>query len=74
MDITWPVKRLRYRYMIAIPLAMAAVFAAAFVIQGVPLSMDFAGGTYLNISTRTLKICLVSQPWRKCFKTSSEPR
>ena len=50
MDITWPVKRLRYRYMVAIPLAIAAVFAAAFVIQGVPLSMDFAGGTYLNIS------------------------
>ena len=50
MDITWPVKRLRYRYMVAIPLAMAAVFAAAFVIQGVPLSMDFAGGTYLNVS------------------------
>ncbi len=49
MDITWPVKHLSYRHMIVIPLVLAAIFTVAIVVRGIPLSMDFAGGTHLSI-------------------------
>ncbi len=50
MDITWPVKKLRYRYMIAIPIVITLVLAAALFIHEVPLSLDFSGGTYMQIT------------------------
>lgn len=50
MDITWPVKHMSYRDMILIPLVLAAIFAMAVIARGIPLSMDFAGGTHLSIS------------------------
>lgn len=49
MDITWPVKHLSYRHMIVIPLALAVIFTVAIAVRGIPLSMDFAGGTHLSI-------------------------
>ncbi len=55
MDVTWPVKHLRYRYMIAIPLILSAVFAAAVLVRGVPLSIDFAGGTHLSITVENVE-------------------
>jgi len=55
MDVTWPVKHLRYRYMIVIPLILAAVFVAAIMVRGVPLSMDFAGGTHLSITVENFE-------------------
>jgi len=36
--------------MILIPLILAAIFATAVIVRGVPLSMDFAGGTHLSIN------------------------
>lgn len=55
MDVTWPVKHLSYRRMIVIPLILAAFFAAAAIVRGIPLSMDFAGGTHLSITVENVE-------------------
>ena len=52
MDITWHTKHLKPRQMIAIPLVLAAFFAAIFFIRGVPMSIEFSSGsmiTYRNL-------------------------
>lgn len=55
MDISWPVKNLERKYLIVIPLIMAAVFGSAIIINWnsdgnpVPLSMEFAGGSFARI-------------------------
>jgi preprotein translocase subunit SecF len=48
MDITWHTKHLKPRQMIAIPLVLAAVFAAVFLIRGVPMSIEFSSGTMIT--------------------------
>jgi preprotein translocase subunit SecF len=48
MDITWHTKHLKPRQMIAIPLVLAAVFAAIFFIRGVPMSIEFSSGTMIS--------------------------
>jgi len=55
MDVSWPVRNLSYRCLIAIPLILAAVFAILIIVRGVPLSMDFAGGTHLSIAVENLE-------------------
>lgn len=55
MDITWHVKHLRPRQMIAVSLALALAFSVVVVIrwrtQGtpVPLSLEFSGGTFIRV-------------------------
>ena len=55
MDITWHVKRLRPRQMVAISLALAAILAASILIrwrtQGtiVPLGPEFTSGTLIRV-------------------------
>lgn len=49
MDITWPVKNLDYKQLIAIPLIVTAIFGVAILMRGVPLGMEFSGGTYVKI-------------------------
>lgn len=48
MDITWHTKHLKPRQMIAIPLVLAAFFAAVFFIRGVPMSIEFSSGTMIT--------------------------
>jgi len=48
MDITWHTKHLKPRQMIAIPLVLAAFFAAVFLIRGVPMSIEFSSGTMIT--------------------------
>ena len=48
MDITWHTKHLKPRQMIAIPLVLAAVFAAIFFIRGVPMSIEFSSGAMIS--------------------------
>ena len=48
MDITWHTKHLKPRQMIAIPLVLAAFFAAMFLIRGVPMSIEFSSGTMIT--------------------------
>jgi len=55
MDIAWPVRHLSYKQMIVIPLVLAAFFTAAIFVRGIPLSMDFAGGTYLTITVENIE-------------------
>ncbi len=48
MDITWHTKHLKPRQMIAIPLVLAAFFAAVFLIRGVPVSIEFSSGAMIS--------------------------
>ncbi|KXA89504.1 hypothetical protein AKJ57_05235 [candidate division MSBL1 archaeon SCGC-AAA259A05] len=50
MNVSWPVENLTNKQLIAIPLIAAAFFAAAIVVKGVPIGMEFSGGTYIEIS------------------------
>lgn len=49
MDITWPVKHMNSRQMIAVSLVLAAILAAAIFVRGVPMSMEFKGGTLIRV-------------------------
>lgn len=55
MDISWPVKNLDYKQLIVIPLILAAVMGSVIVFHWhsngtpVPLSLEFAGGSYIRI-------------------------
>ncbi|MDI6819698.1 MAG: hypothetical protein QMC89_02175 [Candidatus Hodarchaeaceae archaeon] len=49
MDITWPVKHMNSRQMIAVSLVLTAILAAAIFIRGVPMSMEFKGGTLIRV-------------------------
>lgn len=48
MDITWHTKHLKPRQMIAVPLVLAAFFAAVFFVRGVPMSIEFSSGTMIS--------------------------
>lgn len=50
MDIAWPIKNLKHKQLIAIPLIAAAIFASAIVVLGIPLTMDFSGGTHISVA------------------------
>lgn len=49
MDITWHVKHMSSRLMIAIPLILAALYAGAILIRDIPLSQDFQAGTLISV-------------------------
>jgi len=49
MDVTWHVKHLSARQMIAIPLLLAVLFAGAILVRGIPLSTDFREGTLIRV-------------------------
>ncbi len=55
MDVSWPVKNLSHKHLIMIPLVIAAVFGSTIGYHWhasgspVPLSMDFAGGSFVRI-------------------------
>ncbi|KXB01666.1 hypothetical protein AKJ43_03195 [candidate division MSBL1 archaeon SCGC-AAA261D19] len=50
MDIAWPIKNLKHKQLIAIPLIAAAIFASAVVLLDIPLTMDFSGGTHISVA------------------------
>lgn len=49
MDATWPVKNLDYKQLIIIPLIVVAIFGVAIFVKGVPLGMEFSGGTLVEV-------------------------
>jgi len=49
MDVTWHVKHLSARQMIAIPVLLAVLFAGAILVRGIPLSTDFKEGTLIRV-------------------------
>ncbi len=49
MDVTWHVKHLSARQMIAIPVLLAVLFAGAILVRGIPLSTDFEEGTLIRV-------------------------
>lgn len=49
MDITWPVKHMNSRQMIAVSLVLTAILVAAIFVHGVPMSMEFKGGTLIRV-------------------------
>jgi len=55
MDPTWPMRHLSYKKMIAIPLAFALIMAIAIITLGVPLGIEFKGGTLISIKDLNTK-------------------
>lgn len=49
MDVTWHVKHLSNRQMIAISLLLAAFLAGVILIRHIPLSQDFEEGTLISV-------------------------
>jgi len=49
MDITWPVKHMNSRQMVAVSLVLTVILATAILVRGVPMSMEFKGGTLIRV-------------------------
>lgn len=49
MRISWPSLYMRPRQMIAIPAILSVIFSIAILIRGIPIGMEFTGGTLVRV-------------------------
>lgn len=76
MDVTWPIKHLSYKKMIAIPLTFALIMTIAIVTLGVPLGIEFKGGTLISIRDLNAKpdVSLIEAELKSYFGVDASVR